>query len=299
MNTVSERFVHVSSWPDPEGHAAYLAAYADVLATLWPVAHESVLVPTRFGTSHVVVSGPPDAPPVLLLPGAGLSATSWYPNVAALAGSFRVYAADLVFDRGRGEQTARVRSTEDCGDWVADVLDGIGVDRALVVGLSQGAWVAASAARFHPQRVTRLGLLAPAGTLRPFRAPFALLFRGGQDLLPKGDPRKRAERTFAMVGMEPEEPFFTQIALGSQHFREQRPPPYPTAFPDDDLRRLTMPVLLVLAGREVLYSPTKALSRAQALLPDLESHVVAHAGHFVTMAAPEPVNRFVVDFLDR
>jgi pimeloyl-ACP methyl ester carboxylesterase len=184
-------------------------AYQRVRDALWPAPYQSVLVPTRFGSSHVLISGPP----LLALPGAGLSATSWYPNVSALAGRFRVYAADLIFDRGRGTQTTPVRGARDCAAWAAELLDAVGVGRCSVVGLSQGGWVAASLASRHPSRVDRLALLAPAGALRRFRAPFWLLFRGAQDLLPRGDPRKRAARVFSMVGLQPPEPYFDQVAL--------------------------------------------------------------------------------------
>jgi pimeloyl-ACP methyl ester carboxylesterase len=294
---VADRFRHLSSWPDPEGHAAYLGAYQQVLDELWPVPWESRLVQTRFGTTHLLVCGPPDAPPLVAFHGAGLSATSWYPNAAALGRHFRLYAADLVFDRGRGTQTAFVRSSADCAAWAAGLLDALSLRRAAVAGLSQGGWVAASLAAEHPARVSRLALLAPAGTLQRFRAPFWLLFRGAQDLLPKGDPRKQAARVFGMVGLVPDEPFLTQVALGSAHFREQRPPAFPTPLPDEALRGLTMPVLLLLAEREVLYNPAKAMTRARALVPRLSAEVVPGAGHFVAMAAPGHVDQRLLGFL--
>jgi hypothetical protein len=94
-----------------------------VLSDLWPVPYESIEVPTRFGPTHAVVSGPPAASP-LLLHGAGLSATSWYPNIATYAAQFRTYALDTIFDAGRGRQTRPLRSRQDCAAWVGDVWMG-------------------------------------------------------------------------------------------------------------------------------------------------------------------------------
>ena len=280
------------------GEAAYRDSYEQVLDELWPVPFEHVRVVTRFGTTHAVMSGPEHAPPVILLHGAGLSATSWYMTVEALAEDRRVMAVDLVFDRGLGEQSAVVGGEQDAALWVADLLEGLGVTTASLVGLSQGAWVAASVARFRPELVDRLALLAPAATLRPFRVPFWLLFRGLQHLLPAGDPQLRARRTFELVDCVPDARLIRLTALGLAHFREQRPPVLPRRFRDEDLRRITCPTLLLLAGKEVLYSPDKALRRARRLLPHLEvSDLVTGAGHFLTMARPEVVNDALVSFL--
>ncbi len=53
----------LSGFTSQEGRAAFLAAYDRVLAELWPLPHESIEVPTRFGPTHAIVSGPPAATP--------------------------------------------------------------------------------------------------------------------------------------------------------------------------------------------------------------------------------------------
>ncbi len=59
---------HTSAFKTPEGEAAYLAAY-DAAMKLWPVPYEEIEIPSRFGMTHVVTSGPKDAPPLVLLHG--------------------------------------------------------------------------------------------------------------------------------------------------------------------------------------------------------------------------------------
>jgi len=288
-----------SGFRTPAGEAAYRHTYDRALAELWPEPFDHVYVPTRFGTTHAVLSGPEDGPPVLLLHGAGLSAASWHLSVEALAQHHRIIAADLVFDRGLGEQSLVVGGEQDAARWVAELLEGLGVATASLVGLSQGAWVAASVARFRPELIDRLALLAPAATLQRFRVPFWLLFRGLQNLLPKGDPQRRALRTFELVDCVPEARLLELTALGLEHFREQRPPVLPRRFADADLQRIRCPTLLLVAGKEVLYSAPKALQRARRLLPRLEvGDLVPEAGHFLTVARPDLVNRALVEFLD-
>lgn len=287
----------LSGFTSHEGRAAFLAAYDRVLAELWPLPYQSVEVPTRFGPTHAIVSGPPAAPPLLLLHGAGLSATSWYPNIATYAERFRTYALDAIFDSGRSRQTHPVRSRRDCAAWIGDVLDGLGLDQAAIVGLSQGGWAAACAARFLPDRLTRLGLLAPVGALARFKLPYWLLFRFPY-LVPKGDELARARKVFRSMRLVPDEAFLQQVALGSRHFGYQRPPVFPWSFSDHDLGRITAPTLLLVAGQETLYDPRRALERARRLLPNLvDSDLVAGAGHFVSAARPDLVDPRVVAHL--
>jgi pimeloyl-ACP methyl ester carboxylesterase len=287
----------LSGFTSHEGRATFLAAYDHVLAELWPVPYESVELPTRFGPTHAIVSGPSAGPPLLLLHGAGLSATSWYPNIATYAERFRTYALDTIFDSGRSRQTHPLRSRQDCAAWLGDVLDGLGLDQTAIVGLSQGGWAAACAARFLPDRVSRLGLLAPVGALAPFRLPYWLLFRFPY-LVPKGDALARARKVFASMRMRPDAPFFQQVALGSRHFGYQRPPVFPWSFSDHDLGHITAPTLLLVAGQETLYDPRRALARARRLLPNLtDSDVVPGAGHFVSAARPDLVDPRVVAHL--
>jgi pimeloyl-ACP methyl ester carboxylesterase len=290
----------LSGFVTEAARADYLAGYDRVLADLWPVAHESLLVPTRFGTTHAIASGHADRPPLVLLHGAGLSATQWYPNIAEFAAHFRVYALDSIFDSGRGMQTEPIHGLPDCARWLGDVLDGLGIGAAPFVGLSQGGWLAAGAARFIPDRVTGIVLLAPVATLVPMRLPVRLLLRL-RPVLPKQDPLAETRRTFRRVFGDrymPDDRYTTQVALGAQHFRYQRPPVFPTVLSDEDLRRIDAPTLLLLAGQEVVYNPRRALKRARRCLTDLQADVIPNAGHFLSMERADVVDQRVSAFLD-
>ncbi len=102
------------------------------------------------------VSGPPEAPPLVLLHALGENATDWEQVVPALAHSRRVYALDL---RGHGRS-----------DWPGDYslelmradvlqfLDALGLGHVDLIGHSMGGIVAYLLAQDHPQRVSRLVL---------------------------------------------------------------------------------------------------------------------------------------------
>ena len=112
---------------------------------------------------HELTRGP--GPVALALHGITANALAWVPLAAAVAGRVRLVAPDL---RGRAGSSAVV------GEWgigahaddVPAVLDDLGVERAVLVGHSMGAFVAALAAARHPDRVSGV-LLVDGGLAFP------------------------------------------------------------------------------------------------------------------------------------
>jgi pimeloyl-ACP methyl ester carboxylesterase len=102
--------------------------------------------------------GPPgasDATPLLLVPGAFMSAAFMGRWVAAFAARRPV----VVFDQqghGRTPDTPRAMSFEQFGDDAAALLGALEMERADVMGYSQGGGVALQLALRHPQLVGKL-----------------------------------------------------------------------------------------------------------------------------------------------
>ena len=93
--------------------------------------------------------------PLLLIPGAFLSTESMKPWVAAFAAKRSV----IVFDQqghGRTADTSRKMSYEQFGDDAAALLRALKVERADVMGYSQGGGVALQLALRHPTLVNKL-----------------------------------------------------------------------------------------------------------------------------------------------
>src|SRR5580692_532951 len=106
--------------------ARYMAAYDAVLRD-WPIPYEELDVPTRLGPTHVIASGPPDAPPLVLLPSFAGSATVWRLNVAGLSRRYRTYAVDVIGQPGKSQAPQRLEDRSQYAQWCTDLLDGLGV----------------------------------------------------------------------------------------------------------------------------------------------------------------------------
>jgi 3-oxoadipate enol-lactonase len=96
---------------------------------------------------------------VVLIHGHPFDRTLWAPQLPALSDSFRVLAPDL---RGFGESPVTPGSVtmRECAADIEELLDGLGVARAAVVGLSMGGLVAMELAIADPARCWAIGLVA-------------------------------------------------------------------------------------------------------------------------------------------
>ena len=95
----------------------------------------------------------------VLIHGHPFDRTLWEPQLAALRDGFRVLAPDL---RGFGESPVTAGSVT-MRQYAADVeglLDGLGIGRAAIVGLSMGGLVTMELAAARPERYWAIGLVA-------------------------------------------------------------------------------------------------------------------------------------------
>jgi pimeloyl-ACP methyl ester carboxylesterase len=100
--------------------------------------------------------------PVLLIHGLGATKVSFLPTVAALADRFRMIAVDLP---GFGDSVMPLRAPYDPAYFaraMVALLDALGTERAHLVGNSMGGRVALEVGLRYPERVNRIGLLAPS-----------------------------------------------------------------------------------------------------------------------------------------
>lgn len=100
-------------------------------------------------------------PAVVLLHALGLTWHMWEPVIRQLAAGRRVFAYDL---RGHGHAADAPAPGDlaELADDLLDVLAGVGLERAHVVGLSYGGAVAQTFAVRHPERALSLALAATA-----------------------------------------------------------------------------------------------------------------------------------------
>jgi pimeloyl-ACP methyl ester carboxylesterase len=297
------KMIQTSAFKTPEGEAAYLAAY-DAAMELWPVPYDEIEIPIRFGMTHVVVSGPEEAPPLVLLHGASMTSVMWAPNIADFSQDYRVYVLDVICQPGKSipDPDEPIRDAADYVTWLCETLNGLSLGHVSLVGMSYGGWLALHFSMSEPARVRKLVLLSPGASFQPFARQFMLRII----LMTIFPIRLTTDALMGWMGIKatPGDPvsrcLLDLFYLGMKHFRVPPASAFimPAMFSDEELRAMEVPVLLLIGDREVIYDPAKALARARQLLPNFEGDLVPGSKHNMCGSHDRIVDARVLAFLN-
>ncbi|GAA1120517.1 alpha/beta fold hydrolase [Nocardiopsis composta] len=154
--------------------AAVLATAGLLLANAVAVSRESagaagdLVLHLDGGGVQVHQDGPRGAPALVLVHGLAGSARWWDPLVPALAESHRVIRVDLLGHGRSAKPAGGGYAIPEQGRLVGEVLDRLGVRRAVLVGHSTGGSVATALAEQRPGLVTGLALIGSGPRLGAF-----------------------------------------------------------------------------------------------------------------------------------
>lgn len=260
--------------------------YEEILGG-WPVPAERHQVLTREGETFVLVSGPEEAPPLVLLHGSGSNAAMWAGDVADWARHFRVYAIDMIGEPGLSAPSRPPLDSTAYADWLDEVLDHFGLDTVAITGASLGGWLALDYATRRPRRVERLALLCPGGV---GRQKFGFLVKVAL-YRPFGNWGMRRSIQ-AVAGVDPRAtPEITDyLTLMFTHFlpRRDRLP----VFSDEALRGLTMPVMVTVGARDAMLDSPGTARRIKNAVPHAEVTVLPDVAHSV-IGQTQPILAFL------
>ena len=208
-------------------------------------------------------------PPLVLLHGNGEDGTYFAHQMEDFSRDFTVYALDT---RGHGQSprgTAPFTISQFAEDLLA-FLDSGGLERPDLLGFSDGGNIALTFALRHGERVGRLVLnganLSPKGVKLSVQLPIVLGYHMAS-LFPGEKARYNAE----LLGLMVKEPHIDAA----------------------DLRRLTMPALVIVGDRDMIRPEHSRLIAEH--IPGAK-FVELPGDHFIANKSPEAFNRAVREF---
>ena len=241
--------------------------------------------------------------PLVLLHGFPLDHRMWDDVVDLLPGDRTVLALDLpgLGASPAGQDVADVRGAsgepalEVAADAVAATLRSIGIERAVVAGLSMGGYVAMALVERHPELVAGLGLLDTKSTADP-DAVRANRHRIADAVLAEGNVDEVLGMSRALLGETSRVQRADLIGRLELWIRAQGPAGVAwsqramAARPDRTqvLAGFGGPAL-VLVGREDELASLADAEHLRAALPSADLVVVPRAGHMTSIEGPEPV----------
>jgi pimeloyl-ACP methyl ester carboxylesterase len=276
----------------------YLKLYDDT-AKLWPVSSEVKMMDTSYGKTLVRISGPLDAPPLVLLHGMGSNSLMWLRNIEALSNDYRTYAVDDIYGNGRSIHAKAINDSNDFVNWFDELFDVLELDNNVnLMGMSYGGWQAGLYALQFPNKLNKVILLAPAATVLPVSSAFGI--RAILSVLPVRYFTKRLMYWVMEDAVKKDEKAMSELVdamfLASKSFKTRRPPE-PTVFDDNEWKSIKVPMLYVVGENEKIYSAEKAVQHLNTVAPQIKTEVIPSAGHDLVSVQAEMVNEKVLKFL--
>ncbi len=87
-------------------------------------------------------------------------------RTALLSSACRVYAIDIIGEPGKSRQSQLLKNRGDCADWLCDLMQGLGLERTNIAGLSYGGWHTLNFSLFFPDRINKIIALAPGASIQ-------------------------------------------------------------------------------------------------------------------------------------
>lgn len=258
----------------------------------------------------LTTAGAPGRTLCLFLHGIGGNRHNWQAQVAVASGVMPAAALDL---RGYGDSTLgpRQSTVDDYCDDILRVMQVMGAERLVLVGLSYGSWIATSFAMRHPELLAGLVLsggctgMSEAGPdeREAFRVSREVPLNAGQtpaDFAPAvvkvlaGPDASDATRKALLDSM---------AAIPVATYRDALIC-FTNPLERFDFSRMTMPVLMITGEHDRLAPPAEIRGVAgriwdSAGRPDVQFEVIPGAGHVCNVEMPHLYNRHLIDFLKR
>ena len=211
-------------------------------------------------------------PPLLLLHGNGEDGSYFVHQMGAFSLHYTVYAIDT---RGHGK-SPRGDAPFTMEQFAKDLLafmDGEGIQRANILGFSDGGNIALTFALAHPERVDRLVLnganLAPSGVKPQIQIPIVLGYAAAS-LFARLSPK--AKHNAEILGLMVKEP----------------------RIPAEALRKLYIPTRVIVGTRDMIRDSHTLLIAGS--LPNGRLEMIV-GDHFIAAKNPDEFNEAVAAFL--
>lgn len=234
---------------------------------------------------------------MMLFQPTGAGATIWCRNAGPLSQHYRIYAIDTISEVNRSVLARPIKENHDFMDWAVDLFGGLQIERTDVVGNSFGGFLTVNLALCLPEWVDKAVLVSPAATFVQMWPSFFNLFIPAHVIAPIIGSEKMVLKAYDWMwqGYPIDAPIMQLRKITALNGLPRHGPP--TVFRDEELRKIKIPMLLLIGDHEVVYRPDDVIRRAAHLIPGLKAEIVPNANHNAQYTAPDFVNEKILGFL--
>ncbi len=276
----------------------YYSCYDKALGQL-PVPYNTQYVKTTYGDTHVIRAGSGENPKLILLHCQGFSSIAWYNNLAELSQHFEVFCVDSIGEPNKTICNKTRLRNADYVRWLLEVCNALELKKPNLCGWSFGGFIAAMFALHHPEHVSSLILLSPAGCVAPISSAFFLkLFPA----LITGKETKINRFLKWISGYDNHDlpnPAFALFTCGMQCFQGWAVGAKLKVCSENDFQKIKAPVLILIGENDPIYKkirPKQIVAKMNQLHPNIIAETIPGRHGFPIQNA-DMVNERLISFM--
>lgn len=258
---------------------------------------ERVYVKTRFGNTHVLVTGPEDGKPVFVFQGGNCinpMTLAWF---TSLFSSYRVYAPDTIGHPGFSDEKRISGQDDSFAHWISDLMEHFTIKKSAFIGPSYGGGIILRLAAHMPEKIACAVMVSPAGIALGSKLTmirkilFPLMFfnlNSGEKHLSKITNR------MSLNSMKE----IDQRIIGSvfKHVKLEQDMPKLTR--KEELKNYAAPTLVISGKQDVFFPENKLADKTHKIISNLVDFKSYEMGHFPSQEHLVNINEDIIAFLN-
>lgn len=283
-----------------KGKEDFQIAYDESMALL-PTPNDMKDIETTFGTIRTYYFTKEEnkhKESILLLPGRGASTPMWVPNLEGLREKRPVYTIDLLGEPGMSVQTKVIENQKQQAEWLNEVIEGLGLKKVHIVGVSIGGWTAMNLARYNPKHIATASLLDPVFVFAQISIKMILAsIPASVPIIPRFLREKMLSYVSGGAEINDDEPIAKLIESGMRNYKLKTPAP--NLFRKEDLKNIKVPVLALMAEKSKMHNSVKAVEIGKKYVKDIDIVNWKNASHAINGEFSNEVNARILDFVEK
>jgi 2-hydroxy-6-oxonona-2,4-dienedioate hydrolase len=243
-----------------------------------PYPAETRRVETSFGFTEVVLTGPQEGEPLVVLHGAMAGAPHALGELTDLPARQRMIAINIPGQSVRAAQVRLTFKNDEYARWLLEVFDALDLQSPRVAAVSWGGSVALHLAKFAPDRIAGLLLVVPGSVVRgPAWKGFTKI--GLPMMRYSLSPSPRNLQKALRHIMTSEDELWTPY-LGEALLLFNKDFSIPPLVKPSDLEGFHAPVFVIAADGDLSFPGVKLLQRAEQIFNNLAgTHLLENSQH--------------------
>lgn len=232
------------------------------------ISYESIYLETTFGVTHILRTGSPTSPPLILIHGSNGCAPialECYPN---LSSKYQVFAVDVLAQPNRSAQTRLSMKDDSYGKWINEIITALSIDNVTLAGFSFGGLIILKTLVHRPEKIKEAFMASPAYIVNG--NPLSALFKVFIPMMRymKSHKIRHVEKFLSVLFTERD--VFAVNFLGKVflHFKMDFTPV--PVIEREEAQRIATPITILAAQKDLMFPGLKMKKRVEKLFPSLK-----------------------------